>query len=280
MTPRVLLSAMHLSDYTYIDRLNIKTDAIIINQCDRDERQQISPKEDVDNPHPELKGELPDGRAVTFISTTERGLSKSRNMAIREAGSSEDRDICILCDNDVCYEEGIFEKITSEYEQDKEADIIVFYIKRPEKPSPIFDRRRKLGYIGAMQVFSPEITFRLSSIERAGLYMNESFGAGAVYGMGEENIFLFNAIGKGLKVRYVPLQIATLLDTESTWFKGYTDKYFIDRGAGYYAMSPVLCLLLILQFAVRKHKEYKADNGMLNAVRMMLKGANEYRSSL
>lgn len=258
---QVLLSAMHLDDYKYIDKLHIKGNAVVINQCDLDEGLKISSAED----------EL--GREVRFISTTQRGLSKSRNMAIREA----EADICIFCDNDVVYEDDYIEQICGEFEKNPTADIIVFFIKRPERGVPVFSHTRELGYDGAMRIFSPEIAFRRESLIKSGLLMNESFGAGARYAMGEENIFLFEAIGKGLNCLYCPTMIAQLMDTQSTWFKGYTDKFFMDRGANYYAMTRRWYWFLILQFAVRKLKLYSADNSVFNAVRCMFDGAKEYR---
>jgi len=262
----VLLSAMYLEDYHFIDSLKITTDAVVINQCDYEEQTDIDATSD----------EV--GRRVRFISSTERGLSKSRNRAIEEAISGGFSDIAIFCDNDCVYEEGYEEKITGYFKDNPDTDIAVFFIKRPERTEPVFETARPLGYYGAMKIFSPEIAVRCSSLRKNKLRMNEYFGAGAKYGMGEENIFLFEAIGKGMKVKYVPIKIAELADTESTWFKGYTDKFFVDRGAGFYAMSKNWYWLLNLQFAVRKYQLYKKDNTVINALRMMSKGAKEYRS--
>lgn len=258
MTLQVLLSAMHLEDYRYIDKLNIKGDAVVINQCDRQEKQEIEEE----------------SRRVLFVSTLDRGLSKSRNMALDLA----DSEIGIFCDNDVVFSDDAGQEILDAFAKDQEADIIVFFIQRPERKTPIYSSYRDLGYKGAMKVFSPEIAFRTKSLKKQDLRMNEYFGAGAKYGMGEENIFLFEAIGKGLKVKYCPLKIAELMETESTWFKGYTDKYFMDRGAGYYAMSKKWYKLLILQFAIRKWKLYKNDNKLGHALGCMFKGAKEYET--
>ncbi len=255
----VLLSAMHLADTKILDVLNIKSDAVIINQCDKDLTETCEE----------------DPRRVVFLSTRDRGLSKSRNLAVKTAQENGMDDICIFCDNDCVYEEGADKRIEEAFEKDLEADIIVFFIKRPERLRPIRTQAGKLGRISAMKIFSPEIAFRRSSIKAAGLEMDERFGAGAKYGMGEENIFLFDAIKRGLKVKYQPVQIAHLLDTQSTWFKGYTDKFFIDRGAGYKRMAPLLCPLLILQFAIRKYGLYKKDNTFVGALKNMIKGSLE-----
>lgn len=265
MTLQVLLSAMNLADYQFINRLNIKSDAIVINQCDNDFVKKILPEDDAQK------------RMVTFISSSDRGLSKSRNLAINEASA----DVCIFCDNDVIYEDNAKQTIIDAFSRNPEADVIVFFIKRPERSKPVFKREKDLGYNGAMRIFSPEIAFRTASIKKANLYMNEQFGAGARYGMGEENIFLFEAIGKGLTVKYVPIQIAHIMDEndkeKSTWFKGYDDEFFINRGANYYAMTSRWYWLLILQFAIRKQKLYRTDNpSMMHVIRVMFKSASQY----
>lgn len=255
MTLQVLLSAMHLQDYHYIDKLNITGDVVVMNQCDRE-------SEDVFHEN---------GRSVHYICSRERGLSRSRNQAILKSTA----DVCILCDNDVKYRNDYQSLILNAFEEYPKDDILVFYIKRKERLQPVFSESRQMNYLSVMKIFSPEIAFRRSSIEK--LRFHEMFGAGAKYSMGEENIFLYDALRSGLRVRYIPVQIASLLETESTWFCGYTDKFFLDRGANYYAMSKHWYWLLILQFAVRKRKIYAADNRMLHALKLMFQGKKEFK---
>ncbi len=107
--------------------------------------------------------------------------------------------------------------------------------------------------------------------------MDTDFGAGARFGMAEENIFLFDALKKGLHIYYVPVRIAELTETESTWFKGYTEEFFRNRGAGYLRMAGLAAgVILCLQYAVRKYKLYKSSCGFFNALRNMLMGMEAY----
>lgn len=259
----VLLSAMHLDNENYIDTLNICSNAVIINQCDRSSSKDVM--------HRCIDGTEHD---VTYIETTNRGLSNSRNMAIDNAKS----DICILCDNDVEYVTGYERMIMSEFDKYKDADVIVFYIRRPERLQPNYNKPRKMGYLSVLKIFSPEIAFRKSSIE--GIRFNELFGAGAKYNMGEENLFLYECLKKHKKIMYVPVHIATLRDEESTWFKGYDKQFFIARGANYEAMSSVFSHLLIWQFALRKRALYLRDISMLSAVKAMYEGRRKYKEDL
>ena len=80
MGVEVLLSAMHLQNEDYIDTLNIHTDCVVINQCDSCCERRVK--------HAVPNGEV----SVKYIKTDERGLSKSRNMAIKNATGP----VCIL----------------------------------------------------------------------------------------------------------------------------------------------------------------------------------------
>lgn len=256
---QILLSAMFLKDENYIDTLNIKSDCVIINQCDTETKRVADHT-------------CPDGRIVkaTYIETKERGLSKSRNMAIANA----DADICILCDNDVEYCDGYEDMILSSFAEHPEADLIVFYIKRPERLQPNYSVVKKMGYLSVLKIFSPEIAFRKKSISDVSFM--EEFGAGARYIMGEENIFLYDCLKKRKTILYVPKQIASLREEESTWFKGYGQEFFVSRGANYAAMSRMFSHLLIWQFALRKRALYGGNMTMWSAIRMMYKGRREF----
>ena len=255
----VLLSAMHLEDENYIDTLNITTDAVVINQCDRESVKDID--------HVCTDGTT---SKIRYIETRERGLSKSRNMALNEC----DSDICILCDNDVEYESGYDKTILDAYKLHPEADVIVFFVKRPERSSAIFDKDKRMGYLSVLKIFSPEISIRRSSIKD--IRFDENFGAGAKYCMGEENLFLYECLKKHRKIIYVPKMIAKVRDEESTWFSGYTREFFISRGANYAAMSRLFSCVLIMQFALRKKSLYKETLSMSQAIDAMFEGRRKY----
>lgn len=263
MTLQVLLSAMFLQDENYIDSLNICSDCVVINQCDASSSRKII--------HRGIDGQ---NHNVTYIESTARGLSKSRNLAI----SNAEADVCILCDNDVEYVEGYEKLILDQFEANPDADIIVFYIKRPEKPEPNYPDIRRMDYMSVLKIFSPEIAFRKDSI--SDIRFNEMFGAGAKYYMGEENIFLYDCLKAGKKIIYAPIMIAKLRDEESTWFKGFDRNFFIARGANYGAMSKWFSHVLIWQFALRKRALYGDNLTTLEALKTMYKGRKLYLKSL
>ena len=256
VTPvQVLLSVMdNKGSRHYIDELNIKTSAVVVNQCDCED-------ESLEN-------------NVLYKSTVQRGLSRSRNMALELASE----DAVIFCDNDVRYTDGAFRQIGKAFSDNPEAGIIVFFVERPERHKPVYDHEAVMDRLHMMKIFSPEMAVRRSMI--GNLRFDVRFGAGAEYSMGEENIFLFEARRRGIRVIYEPVRIAALIPNESSWFRGYTDKFFNDRGAGYYAMEPSHWTALSLQFLIRKRGLYSKDISFCRAWKCMKDGREEYKRSL
>ncbi|MCR4908046.1 MAG: glycosyltransferase [Lachnospiraceae bacterium] len=258
----VLLSAMGLKDRSILETLNITGDVIVINQTEQDSDETFREED----------------RIVRFISSTERGLSVSRNTAL-EAAREAEAELCVFCDNDCVYVKDYEKIITGAFDRHPESDILVFFIRRPERSEPVFRRERRMGRLSSMKIFSPEIAFRLKAVRDAGLSMDPLFGAGARFLMGEENIFLFDALRAGLKLTYIPVKIAELMKTESTWFQGYNEAFFKSRGAGYTRMSPRFNELLMLQFAIRKRSLYGGSGiTVSDALRWMKEGKKEYEA--
>lgn len=257
MRLQTLVSTMHQTDYSLLQEMNIQSDVVVVNQCDMDNIKEFQ----INN------------LRIKWINSSERGLSRSRNMAIDNASE----DIGLLSDDDLEYLDGYEELIIDQFNKYPEADIVTFQVEGIEAsfkeyhPSP-----RKLNYLTSMKVASVEIAFRFDSLKKAGIQFNKLFGAGSKYFMGEENIFLFNCLKNNLNITYVPVKIANLHVTESTWFKGYNKEYFISKGAAFTGMSRALSLLFIIQFSIRKYNLYKGDLTRLKAVKYMLEGRRRY----
>lgn len=255
MKLEVLLSAMNLENYRYVNSLFITGNCTIINQCDNTLRKVIEEK----------------GRKITYVETQERGLSKSRNMAIQMASS----EICILCDNDVEYNQGYEETILNAYREHPECDVILFHVKLDEDSTPHYASGRKLGYISCLKGKSVEITFRREKV--LDIPFDERIGAGTQFGQGEENAFLYACLRKGLNLYYIPTEIAHLRYEKSTWNAGFDKQFFISRGASYEAMSGTASTPLIIQFAIRKYKLYCKETSMIKALQFMFLGKQLYK---
>ena len=253
-----LVSTMNLEDYdTLISNLNIDG-CVVINQI----TTNVNKIKDISK-----------GKNKLF-SYKEIGLSKSRNKAIKNSNA----DICIISDDDLTYNDDYKDIILNGYKKYPNADIIAFYVDNYDKNRRKKKKKeRKINYLTSMQLQSVQITFKRKSVINNNISFDERFGAGAELNMGEENIFLYDCLRKGLKIYYIPKNIAFIKNNESTWFKGYNKDYFIVKGAQFYRMSKYMYIPLILQFAFRKRKLYKDNFNIIEIVKFMLEGSREFK---
>lgn len=105
---QVLVAAMHAEPKELAGRMNLSSDAIIIDQCERDGEEEFTYHK----------------HRIRCFHYAERGVGKSRNHAIEKA----DRDICLFSDEDIVYRDGYAEKIAGAFEKNPKADMIVFNV--------------------------------------------------------------------------------------------------------------------------------------------------------
>lgn len=201
----ILLSCMYQKDYGIVEKSNINCGAVIINQCENESKTFI-------------------GNDILWINSPERGLSKSRNLAIEAAKA----DICLLADEDEYFVDNCEEIIIKAFSEIKEADIITFDLNN--YPSKLKNKIYKLWKYETLRVVSCQIAFRREKIIKYGLKFDVRLGSGSGNGAGEENKFLLDCYNKGLKIYHYPACIAALKESQSTWFKGYDEKFFYQRG--------------------------------------------------
>lgn len=259
MSIQVLVATMHQKkdDYSLLDRLNVQSGAVVINQCNRDEIYTIEYK----------------GNQIVWVDSTERGLSRSRNMAIRYA----DAEFCLLVDDDEILVPNYYDIIEKAFADNSSASIIRFQIAGIEKQFKRYPTNQQdMGFLKSMKISSVEIAFRRKAIIENNLKFDELLGSGAEFSHGEENAFVFDCLKHGLEIIYIPKIISKLHIGDSTWFDGYNKKYFIGSGASYVAMSRKLAGILILQFAVRRYSLYKSEMSFIKAICYMFEGKAAY----
>lgn len=76
---------------------------------------------------------------------------------------------------------------------------------------------------------------RTEKLREANIAFSLLFGGGARYSNGEDSLFLAECIRKGLKVFKAPVTIGKENGRPSTWFHGYNEKFFYDRGVLYHS---------------------------------------------
>lgn len=250
----ILMSCMHQSDDTLIHASRITGNAVVINQCGREEAAEYATE---------------NGR-VQMYSTTQRGLTRSRNMAIAKS----DADICLLCDDDEEFVQGYEAAILGAYEKLPQADVIIF--KMVNRPPSFPDQVMELRFPKTLKVSSWQISFRRESLLRTGVRFDELMGAGTGNGAEEELKFLTDCRRAGLRIFYVPTEIASVRQTESTWFQGFTEQFFMDRGATTrYILGPALAALYGVYYVMKKRPMYAGQITPGNALKATFRGIKE-----
>ena len=256
MKLEVLVSTMFQNDYRLLDKMKIDSDAVVVNQCDREGYEVLKYN----------------GHQIIWIDSKTRGLSRSRNLAIKNAST----EICLLADDDQVFRSGYSDKIIQAFEKNDE-DILRFKVIGIEGTFKNYPKEeRKISCISSMKTSSVEIAFRLKAILKKKIWFNELIGTGTRFKMGEENAFLFECFHKGLSMKFLPIEIADLHIGDSSWFNGYNKAYFLSKGAAFTAMQTNYVQLLIFQFALRKYRLYKNDLSFFDAIRYMELGRKAY----
>lgn len=260
MTLEVLISTMNQKSHELLSKMNIQSDAIVINQCDTNDFEEFEHK----------------CHNVKFISFAERGVGLSRNNALMRAKS----DICLMADDDMVYIDGYKEIVLNEFKDNPEADMIMFNVpiyKNDRRTNFNIEKNSRVRIYNALKYGTVHIGFRRESIIKANIFFSLLFGGGAKYGSGEDSLFIKDALSKGLRIYSSKKEIAEINETGSTWFSGYNDKFFLDKGVLFGCLSKRWSKLLCLQFVIRHYKKFQNEKTIREALRLMLEGAKEFK---
>lgn len=260
MKVEVLVATMNQTDHSLIDKMNIKSNAIIANQCERNEVENFEHY----------------GYHICYLSFAERGVGLNRNNALMRS----DADICIIADDDMVYVDNYKDIVIKSFEENPKADVILFNLFESPVSRFVIKKRFNVNIFSYTKFGAVRIAFRRKSITKHGIFFNLSFGGGAEYSNGEDTLFLHDCLINKLKIVAVPYYIATLTEErDSTWFKGYTEKLFMDTGAGYSLLFRYTFRPRCLYFCIRRYNSYKNDRSFLNAYKLLLLGAKRFKSN-
>lgn len=250
---------MHQEDAKIIERSNVQSDVVVVNQCDEDSVKEF-----------DFVNKKGNKCHAKFICTTERGLSKSRNMAIRNAWG----DVCLICDDDETLEDDCEEKILRAYNENSDAALIAFALIRKDICKSYPNTKRSLGFKQILKTSSHQVTFARNLMEKNNIWFDEKMGSGTGNGGGEENMFMFSVKRKGMKMLYYPDYIATINPSSSQWFKGYDKRYFENLGwTDRRIFGSLLGLVYLLYWPVFRYNVYAKDGlSILQALRYSLIG--------
>lgn len=253
MKVQVLVSAVNKEPDRLLEDMNIKSDAIIVNQCDTYAYQEISYM----------------GHTIKWYSMKERGVGLSRNTALMRA----DDPIALFSDEDIVFYERYEEKILEAFEEYPQADLLLFNIKVDERRRTYYNQKKhRVFWYNYGRYPAYAIAFRTDSLRKANVSFSLLYGGGATYSNGEDSLFLHDCLKKKLKIYAHTTLLGQEMYRESTWFSGYHEKFFVDRGVLYHDLYGGMAAVLALRFLFANRTEMLKEVPFWKAYGMMRQG--------
>lgn len=240
MKLQVLAVTMHREDLSIAEQMNIRCDAVVTNQADREE----------------IVTQETDHGTWRLITTTTRGVGRNRNIGLDAA----DGDILLLSDDDVTYRDDMPDEVLKAFADNPEADMLVFGMDMV-RDGEVFETHResfhRVRVWNAMKYGTYRIALRREALERAGVRFHESFGGGCPFSAGEDTLFIKSCLDNGLHIYAHPYVLGTCCKDQSSWFVGYNEKYFYDKGVLVRHLFPRSAYLMALYFGLRFKRKTK-----------------------
>ena len=251
-----LVSAVKEDVETLAERMNLQADAIIVNQCDENAYREYTYQ----------------GHTMKCYSFAERGVGLSRNNCLMRA----DGDLCVFADEDIVYRPGAARAIALEFEKNPKADMILFDMEVPrDRATYHIDTYGRVRWYNCGRYPTYSFAARTEKLHEANVTFSLLFGGGARYSNGEDSLFLTEFIKKGYRVYTAPVTIGREEAGESSWFRGYNEKFFHDRGVLYHYLYGRLEWILALRFLYAHKGTLCADVPLKQAKRWMREGIRE-----
>ncbi len=211
---------------------------------------------------------------IRVINSFNKGLSKSRNIAINNAI----KPICLLADDDVVFVDGFKEKILDAHSSFN-FPIITFqtlttqnnlYWNYPTKPTFHNEYIRN-------KTLSVEITFKKDKLK--GLDFDERFGLGATFEDGENYIFLSEAKKKGLQLWFVN-ETLSIHNPISSSDEVESDRLLYAKSAIHFYKYGNLAYFWVFKFVFFIYrKKHISFNEISRKVKIGFKGIRDYKNN-
>ncbi len=254
MTLQLLVSCVGQDVHSLCKQMNIGSDAIIVNQ-------KSAYAEETFNHN---------GHLIKALSMDEKGVGLSRTTALQRASA----DVVLFSDEDIVYEPDYEKKVLEQFELHPEIDMILFNVRVCDERRTYWtenEHRVHLWNCGRYPAYS--IAVRTRRLHEVGLTYHLWFGGGALFSNGEDSLFLSDALKKGMKLLAVPVCIGEEVEREdgsSTWFNGYDEKFFYDRGVLYHYLYGALAPVMAFRF-LHKNKSYMCNEIPYKEAKMLMR---------
>ncbi len=251
MAVQVLAVTTNRTRYDLHEKMNIQTDAVIGNQCERDAAEDFECG----------------GRKIRYLCSSTRGVGINRNLILMQANA----EFCVFADDDMTFLDGYEKTVSDWFSRIPDADMIVFNLQGGKKERKKTKSVQRINWFNYGKFGTARLAFRTESVRFSGVMFHTLFGGGCRYSCGEDTLFIHDCLKKGLKIVAVPDAIASIVDGNSSWFRGYSDKFFYDKGVLYALLNPHTAHLTAVYHCVKHRKRYQ-EFGLRNALTQMFAG--------
>lgn len=226
---QVLLATMNQTDFSLLEQMNLHSSVIIANQADREQIQT-------------------QGQAK-MITTATRGVGLNRNIALLAA----DGDILLLADDDMRYNDGMEQAVLEAFRENPRADVLIFGLDIV-RDGVVTERRRlkrrRLRLWQSMRFGAVRIAVRRKALLDHNITFHQRFGGCCPFSAGEDSLFLKACFDAGLRIYSHEYTLGQCRKDTSSWFVGYNEKYFYDKGVLVRQLFPALYPVMGLYFAL------------------------------
>lgn len=247
------------------EHMNLETDAIVVNQCEENSYQEYEYR----------------GHRIQCYSFKERGVGLSRNTALLRATA----DIILFSDEDIVYESGYAVKIEEAFNSHPEADFLLFNFHVDESRRTYnIEKETRISLFNSGRYPTYSFAIRREAVHKHNLTFSLLFGGGAKYSNGEDSLFIRDCLKAGMKIKALPVTLGEEVVRPSTWFHGYNEKYFYDRGVLYVYLYGCMAKVFALRFVYKHRNKIKTENGsqqqitIKKAVTAIMHGIHDARS--
>ncbi len=269
MTIQTLVSAVNEKVEELAKKMNLETDSIIVNQCTKDSIKNAVSQNNY------IEYDL-NGCKIKCYNFLEKGVGLSRNNALLRATA----DIILFSDEDIVYDEGYAKKVLQAFEEHPYADMLLFNMEVSKDRATYHTTKEfRVHRYNCGRYPTYSFAIRRDKIHKANITFSLLFGGGAKYSNGEDSIFIRECLKHKFKVYAIPVCLGKEVARPSTWFEGYTEKFFFDRGVLYCCLYGFLAKPLALRYLI-KHYSLLFKQQVIpfsKAYSIMKKGMKEWK---
>lgn len=264
---QILVSAVNKDAGKLPEIMNIESDAVIVNQIIGADVEGSGENSDEEFSYGDYN--------VKVLTRFEKGVGLSRNTAL-EASDSE---IIQFGDDDIVYDDGYGQRILEEFDAHPEADVLLFNVKaQPGRETYWNEDFARVSWMNYGRYPAYAICARRAKLVEAGVKYSLLFGGGAPYMNGEDSLFLHDCLKAGLGVYRTTTVLGHERVSESTWFKGYTEKFFFDRGVLYHFLYGKMAFVWGFRFLFKNRVEMCKEIGFFRSYKLLLSGVRHGRT--